>query len=260
MQDKLKSGIYCIENINNNKKYIGQSVDILTRWNHHRNMLKSNSHPNKYLQSTWNKYGEESLKFYVLEYSNVEKLDELEIYYINLYNTTNREKGYNMKTGGQNGGSHYTEESRKKMSESQKKYLSNPDNIERLRKQSLDMWKNQEYKQKRCGENHHLYGKHHSEETKKKLSAANKGRISKPVSDETKEKISKANKGKVSKQRNFTPVLCIETNQIFQDAITAGKELNINHPNHVIDVCQGRRKTCGGYHFEFINNKGNNIS
>ena len=31
-----KSGIYCIENIVNRKKYIGQSIDIEERW---KNML-----------------------------------------------------------------------------------------------------------------------------------------------------------------------------------------------------------------------------
>ena len=34
-----KSGIYCIENLTNRKKYIGQSVDIPNRWRQHKNEL-----------------------------------------------------------------------------------------------------------------------------------------------------------------------------------------------------------------------------
>ena len=49
-----QTGIYCIENLINNKKYIGQSVDIINRWRHHKNELNSKVHFNDYLQKSWN--------------------------------------------------------------------------------------------------------------------------------------------------------------------------------------------------------------
>ena len=56
-------GIYCIENTINNKKYIGQSVEIENRWSKHRSELNKNKHDNDYLQKSWNKYGEKILNF-----------------------------------------------------------------------------------------------------------------------------------------------------------------------------------------------------
>lgn len=260
MQNELISGIYCIENITTNKKYIGQAVDINDRWKKHIRGLNNGYHDNDYLQNAWNKYGKDDFKFYVLEYCKEEELDEKEIYYIELYNAMNREYGYNLKSGGQNGGSRYSDESRKKMSNSHKELCKNKENIEKLRQNALNIWSNEEYKQSRSGENHPMYGKHLSEEVRKKISNANKGKPKPPRSKQHCEAISKSKLGKESHNKNLTPVKCIELNIIFKDAITAGKELNIKSPNHVIDVCNGRRKTCGGYHFEFINNKENNIS
>ena len=69
MAAEKRSGIYCIENISTNKKYIGQSVDIHTRWCHHRSELKNHTHFNDYLQKSWDKYGEDDFKFYVIEYN-----------------------------------------------------------------------------------------------------------------------------------------------------------------------------------------------
>ena len=50
MQDNL-SGIYCIENLVNHKKYIGMSRDIKRRWIEHRTELNHNQHDNQYQQS-----------------------------------------------------------------------------------------------------------------------------------------------------------------------------------------------------------------
>ena len=51
-------GIYSITNIINNKKYIGQSVDIKSRLRNHKWELRHNRHFNDHLQKSFNKYGE----------------------------------------------------------------------------------------------------------------------------------------------------------------------------------------------------------
>ena len=45
-----QSGIYCIENLISGKKYIGQSVNIQNRWNHHICELNKGIHYNDHLQ------------------------------------------------------------------------------------------------------------------------------------------------------------------------------------------------------------------
>lgn len=93
-------GIYCIENICNHKKYIGQSVNIYERWSKHRTLLRKDSHGNQHLQYAWKTYGEENFLFYIIEECCVDKLDELEIYYTNLYNVYDNQYGYNIEPAG----------------------------------------------------------------------------------------------------------------------------------------------------------------
>ena len=57
-------GIYKIENRVNHKIYIGQSVDIYTRWYNHKHSLRNGIHYNKHLQKSWDKYGEENFEFF----------------------------------------------------------------------------------------------------------------------------------------------------------------------------------------------------
>lgn len=255
MKEKI-CGIYCIENISTSKKYIGQSTDILYRWNKHKTNLNGNYHPNMYLQSSWNKYGESDFVFSILEECNMDELDERESYWIDYYNTVDRTKGFNLRDGGQNGGSKYSDESRKKMSESQKELWTDEQHKRHMSEAFKNVWSNDDYRNGRSGENHPMYGKHHSEETKKKISKINKGKKKPPRSKEHCKALSLAKLGKESSNKNTTPVRCIELNVVFNDAITAGRKLNIKCPNHVIDVCKGRRQTCGGYHFEFVDNIG----
>ena len=59
----MTSGIYEILNTTNGKRYIGSAVNLVTRWQLHRNGLLAGRHVNRHLQSAWNKYGEESFKF-----------------------------------------------------------------------------------------------------------------------------------------------------------------------------------------------------
>lgn len=93
-------GIYAIQNINNNKIYIGQSTNIPARWRHHKYVLRNGLHNNPYLQRAWVKYGEDSFVFVVLELCDVNDLNQKELFYINKYNSTHRDYGYNMRGGG----------------------------------------------------------------------------------------------------------------------------------------------------------------
>lgn len=95
------SGIYCIENLITHKKYIGQSKNIYRRWRDHKYYLRSNTHQNPHLQRAWNKYGEENFNFCIIETCNLINLHDREIYYIELYNTTNEKYGYNCSCGGE---------------------------------------------------------------------------------------------------------------------------------------------------------------
>lgn len=81
-QDLKISGIYCIINIVNNKRYIGSSINIRTRLWKHRSLLRGNKHENPYLQNSWNKYGEHNFDYYIVEKCSEELLLEREQYYI----------------------------------------------------------------------------------------------------------------------------------------------------------------------------------
>ena len=234
MRKNIKAGIYCIENIINNKKYIGQSVDVDGRWSKHQSCLNKDNHDNDYLQHSWDKYGKENFKFYILEYCEKDELDEKEIYYMNLYNTMNREYGYNLKSGGQMT-NQLSEEVRNKISESNKKVYENSDLRKTRSIDALNQWANPEIKKKIMGENNGMYGKHHSEESRRKMSE-NK-------------------KGKPSKRK--IPVLCVELNRVFQSMTDAANEIGCI-ASGISNVCRGKQKTCAGYHWQFITE--NNIS
>lgn len=109
------AGIYFIKCLKNSKMYVGSSVNLITRLECHRSELRGNYHGNRLLQRAYNKYGEESFIVGILEkVEDRDKLLELEQYYIdkikpefNLCFDVRRHS--------------FTEESRKKLSNTRKK-------------------------------------------------------------------------------------------------------------------------------------------
>lgn len=222
MQVDNNIGIYCIENKINHKKYIGQSINIEYRWKRHIRELNNNSHINEHLQKSWNKYGQDNFNFYVIEFCDADKLDELEVYYIDLYKTMDAKMGYNLVSGG-NSNKFYSEEVKNKigMASKGRKYSNETRSI---------------MSEIRKGEKNAFFGKHHSEETKKIMSK-NHTDVS----------------GENNPRCNLDPVVCIDTGKIFSSAYIAGKEIGL-YSSGITKCCKGKLKTTGGYRFKFLEN------
>ena len=90
--------IYIIRNTVNNKVYIGQTkVSIETRWKEH---LRHAQYGEQVINRAMKKYGVDKFYIETLEICDVNIIDEREMYYIDLYDSTNKSKGYNVSIGG----------------------------------------------------------------------------------------------------------------------------------------------------------------
>lgn len=89
------SGIYKITCTANKRFYIGSSSNLSARKGHHWSALKRNQHHNPHIQRAWNKYGEQSFTFEVLELVLPMSLEAREQYWLNKLKPFGR-KGFNI--------------------------------------------------------------------------------------------------------------------------------------------------------------------
>ncbi len=82
----MRSGIYKIENVLNDKFYIGSAIILNKRKNQHFYYLRKNKHPNVHLQRSFNKHEEKNFKFSIIELCDRKYLIEREQYYIDILN------------------------------------------------------------------------------------------------------------------------------------------------------------------------------
>lgn len=97
MQEKI-IGIYKITNKITNECYIGQSRNILKRWQDHYYKLDTDRTKNLHLYRAFKKYGFENFNFEIIEKCSIEQLNEKEVYWIQYYDSYNN--GYNLTPGG----------------------------------------------------------------------------------------------------------------------------------------------------------------
>ena len=86
----MSCGVYAITNEINGKRYVGSAKNIKRRFAEHKRDLNGQKHHNIVLQRSWNKYGEQSFSFDMIEECDEERRIEREQWYLdnekNLYN------------------------------------------------------------------------------------------------------------------------------------------------------------------------------
>lgn len=111
--------VYMHRNKINNKVYIGQTCNIKVRW--HPISYKGSS----YFYNAIEKYGWDNFEHIILiDNLSLEEANQKEKYFIKIYESTNRNKGYNLKTGGNNG-YQLSKETRQKIRLSNQLYAKN---------------------------------------------------------------------------------------------------------------------------------------
>lgn len=130
------------------KYYVGQTIHLVRRQHEHRT-----SRSNTYFDRAIKKYGYDSFDFTVLEEIDLPskkevkiKLDELEIYYINKYDSINN--GYNIKPGGSSNKSEFEEDALIKMSNAANKQWNSKEFKEKRSSDMKILWKSEEYREK----------------------------------------------------------------------------------------------------------------
>ena len=90
--------IYIIKNTVNSKVYIGQTrTSVDQRWKEH---LRHAQYGDQVINRAMKKYGVDKFYIETLEICDISILDEREIYYIDLYDSTDKSRGYNVSIGG----------------------------------------------------------------------------------------------------------------------------------------------------------------
>lgn len=180
-----KALIYKIINVENAKFYVGSTIVVTARWRKHLRDLRANKHHCPHLQAAWNKYGEDSFVFRVVEVvDDHTQLNAAEQKWLDAHHGTVSCYNYAKYTDNSNRGVVRRDSHRHALSVALKAYYETNPHPAQGRKHT------DESKRKMST---NRAGKSMSEFTKDLLRQANLG---KKASAETRKKLSAARKGK----------------------------------------------------------------
>lgn len=228
-----------------NKAYIGiTSQSPQKRWNGGYGYIKQ-----QYFWRAIKKYGWDNIEHIILM-DNLSKSEacHIEQLLIELFDTRNRDFGYNYQPGGDVGnfGCKMSDETRKKVSKSKKGRRATEEERLKLSKAQKERWTDDErqkrsekysgdgnpmYGKHRYGDKNPMYGKKHSEESKNKMS-------------QTKREMHNDNR---------ISVVCVETGVIYSSTYDVERKTGICQQN-VAACCrhEKHRKTAGGFRWEYV--------
>lgn len=248
--------LYLIRDLLNEKVYIGQTVRPKERWSQHK--AYANNNPVQYIHRAMAKYGIDNFIFDIIATCRtLEDADETEILLIQQYDSRNKEKGYNIATGGDHAwntglpaeqqpmyGKTHSEESRQKISES---------NMGKIIPPHTDEWK-QNMSQIMTGRISPMLGKKQSEFFKQRMSEVHSGNtycLGKTLSDETKQKISIANIGKKLSEETKEKLSIAHTGKVISEESRqkmSESKSGENHPNFGKNLSQDTKNKISNSH------------
>ncbi len=231
--------IYKITNIINGKLYIGLTTQKNPSRRFDRHVCNALAGVDTYFYNSIRRYGKSSFKFEVIySVNNMDDLNWAERYFIRLYQTTDKQYGYNILPGGK----HFmmSEETKLKLSIKIKEQFKNGRKANKSRI-GVAPW-NKGLKG--------LPGKIKSLETRRKLSESHKGKI-KTIQHRVNLSKAKIEYYKTNKPVNCKKVICLNDNKIFNSASDASKFYNFPI-TAASRVCNGQRKSYKGHIFKYI--------
>lgn len=130
--DKNRSGIYKIINNINDKIYIGSAYNLYKGFKEHKWALNKKRHHNIQLSRFIEKYNIDTLSFELIEYVNINMLEEREQYCINKYKTILFNESFDVKSFNRN--KKLSIEHKNKISKSLKKYKQTEEHRKNINK------------------------------------------------------------------------------------------------------------------------------